>query len=84
MKEQRVKEIKDREQRVKEIKDRLPHGAYGIISKMVGGRYQPRTIEAMFRDPELPSSRKMNDDVLDAAQKLIETINPKIEEYEHN
>jgi len=71
-------------QQVKEIKDKLPHGAYGIISKMVGEKYKPRTIEAMFRDPDLPSSRKMNEDVLNAAQKLIETINPNFEIYENN
>ena len=70
-------------EKVQEIKRQLPRGGYKMISKMINGRYTPGTIRAMFKDDTLSSSRKMNDDVLNAAQKLIETINPKIEEYEN-
>lgn len=61
-------------QEIERIKKELPQNSYSIISKMLAGRYKPRTIEAMFRDSNLKSSRTMNDEVLTTAKQFLETL----------
>lgn len=60
-----------------ELKNKLPHNSYRIISKMINGKYTPGTIRAMFRDDSFPSSRKMQQEVFDAANKFVELMNPE-------
>lgn len=61
-------------QEIASIKKKLPHNSYTILSKMLNGKYRPRTIEAMFRDQELSSSRKMKPEVWEAVQQFLEII----------
>jgi len=62
--------IKDEE--IEKIKKQLPSaGAYKIISDMLNGAYKANTVKAMINQ-----QRTMKPAVLEAAQKLIEIINP--------
>jgi hypothetical protein len=61
---------------VSEVKKQLPQNSYHVISKMLNGKYTPGTIRAMFRDRNYPSSRTMQPEVLAAAEKFIEMMNP--------
>lgn len=66
---------------IEEVKNKLPkRGTYGVISKMLGGKYTPGTIRHMFAQ-----RRTMSPDVLLAAQNLIDFITPepKTEENEN-
>lgn len=58
---------------VAETRARLRYGDIVIISKMINGRYTPGTIRKMFQ-AEGPGARTMSPLVLDAAKKLVETI----------
>lgn len=57
---------------IEEVKNRLPKRcAYSTISEMLAGKYTPETIRHM-----LNQRRTMSPDVLQAAQNLIDFINP--------
>ena len=60
-----------------EIKSKLPQNSYQIISKMVNGKYTKGTIRAMFRDEKYESARTMQPEVLEAAKRLVELMNPE-------
>ena len=54
------------------IKKQLPlAGAYTIISGLLNGALKPNTVKAMMNQ-----QRTMKPEVLEAAKKLIEMINP--------
>jgi hypothetical protein len=60
-------------QEVAETRARLRYGDVAVISKMINGRYTIGTIRKMFQ-AEGPGARTMQPVVLEAAKKLVETI----------
>lgn len=65
-------EKQTKSEEIEKIKKMLPaQGAYKMIETMINGEYKANTIRAMINQ-----KRKMQDVVLEAAKKLIETINP--------
>lgn len=64
-------------QEIQQIKSKLPQNSYAIIAGMLGGAYKPRTIEAMFREPNLKSARKMKPEVLETTKNFLSSINIK-------
>ena len=60
-------------QEVAETRSRLRPGSFLIISNMILGKYTPGTIRKMFQ-PQGPGARTMQPVVMEAAKKLIKTI----------
>jgi hypothetical protein len=58
---------------IEAVKNKLPKRcAYSTISEMLSGKYTPETIRHMFAQ-----RRTMSPEVLQAAQNLIDFINPE-------